>query len=78
MKSGAMVEVTGADIGNLDDADLRTVVARLALAELRAQGAPLTAVTAGGNQDAADGGVDVRVDCPIVICRARISCRSGR
>lgn len=56
-----MFEVSGKDIAELNDADLRTLVARLALAELRAQGAPLSAVTAGGNQDAADGGLDVRV-----------------
>lgn len=62
-----MLEVTGADITNLGDADLRTLVARLALAELRKQGCPLSAVTAGGNQDAADGGLDVRVQCPAPI-----------
>ncbi|WP_019919204.1 hypothetical protein [Methyloversatilis discipulorum] len=62
-----MFEVTGTDISNLDDADLRTLVARLALAELRKQGCPLSAVTAGGDQDAADGGVDVRVQCSVSI-----------
>ena len=62
-----MLEVTGADITNLGDADLRTLVARLALAELRKQGCPLSAVTAGGNQDAADGGLDVRVQCSMPI-----------
>jgi hypothetical protein len=62
-----MFEVTGTDISNLDDADLRTLVARLVLAELRKQGCPLSAVTAGGNQDAADGGVDVRVQCSVSI-----------
>lgn len=62
-----MLEVTGADITNLGDADLRTLVARLALAELRKQGYPLSAVTAGGNQDAADGGLDVRVQCSMPI-----------
>ncbi|WIF69948.1 hypothetical protein QN096_12660 [Metapseudomonas otitidis] len=60
-----MFEVTGADIANLSDGDLRTLVARLALSELRAQGCPVSSVTAGGNQDAADGGLDVRVECPI-------------
>jgi hypothetical protein len=60
-----MFEMTGADIANLNDTDLRTLVARLALAELRAQACPSTSVTAGGNQDAADGGLDVRVDCPV-------------
>lgn len=59
-----MFEVTGTDIAKLGDGDLRTLVARLALSELRAQGCPLSSVTAGGNQDAADGGLDVRVECP--------------
>ncbi len=59
-----MFEVTGTDIANLGDTDLRTLVARLALAELRKRGCPLSSVTAGGNQDAADGGLDVRVQCP--------------
>src|SRR5690606_35025292 len=59
-----MFEVTGAQVADLNDADLRTLVARLALAELRAQGCPSSSVTAGGNQDAADGGLDVRVECP--------------
>ncbi|MFT9289971.1 hypothetical protein [Gluconobacter oxydans] len=59
-----MLEVTGGDVEKLTDTDLRTLVARLAIAELRAQGCPISAVTAGGNQDAPDGGLDVRVDCP--------------
>jgi len=57
-----MFEVSGEDIGNLNDGDLRTVVARLASAEMRAQGAAVSAVTAGGSQDAPDGGIDVRVE----------------
>jgi hypothetical protein len=64
-----MFEITGADIANLSDGDLRTLVARLALSELRAQGCPLSSVTAGGNQDAADGGLDVRVECPSTIAK---------
>jgi hypothetical protein len=59
-----MFEITGAQVAELDDADLRTLVARLALAELRAQGCPSSSVTCGGNQDAADGGLDVRIECP--------------
>lgn len=64
-----MFEITGTDIANLSDRDLRTLVARLALSELRAQGCPLSSVTAGGNQDAADGGLDVRVECPRSIAK---------
>lgn len=36
----AMFEVTGAQIANLNDTDLRTLVALLAIAELRGQGYP--------------------------------------
>lgn len=60
-----MFEISGADITSLSDADLRGLVRRLATAELRAQGYPLSAVTAGGDQDAPDGGIDVRVECPV-------------
>jgi len=59
-----MFEITGEDVARLSGADLRTLVARLCLAELRAQGAPLSAVAAGGAQDAPDGGLDVRVALP--------------
>lgn len=58
-----IIDVTGDDIAKLEDDELRTLVARLALAELGAQGLPLVGVTAGGNQDASDGGLDVHVDC---------------
>src|SRR6185369_390368 len=57
-----MFDITGADIARLNDADLRTLVARLAIAELAAQKLRISAVTAGGHQDAKDGGIDVRVD----------------
>lgn len=59
-----MLEITERDIANLEDADLRDLIARLAAAEFRSKGLPRSSVTAGGNQDAADGGIDVRVDCP--------------
>jgi hypothetical protein len=59
-----MFEISGDDISSLDDADLRSLVARLAIAELGAKGYPVSSVTAGGDQDAADGGLDVRVECP--------------
>jgi hypothetical protein len=62
-----MFEVSGDDIIKLSDVDLRSLVTRLAIAELRAKGYPRSSVTAGGNQDAADGGLDVRVECPTKI-----------
>ncbi len=58
-----MFDITGDDIQRLDDADLRTLVARLALAEFADRGLPQSAITAGGLQEAKDGGIDVRVDC---------------
>jgi len=62
-----MFEISGNDISSLGDADLRSLVARLATAELRVRGYPVSSVTAGGDQDAADGGIDVRIDCPTAI-----------
>lgn len=62
-----MFEVSGDDITKLSDSDLRSLVARLAIAELVENGCPRSSVTAGGNQDATDGGVDVRVECPTSI-----------
>ncbi len=56
-----MFEIEGSHIAKLNDTDLRTLIVRLCEAELRQAGLPLSAVTAGGNQDAKDGGVDVRV-----------------
>lgn len=62
-----MFEVTGNDIENLGDADLRELVKKLAVSELRGQGCPVSSVIAGGNQDAPDGGIDVRIECPITL-----------
>jgi len=59
-----MIEITGADILLLDDEDLRTLVGRLCEAEVGARCLPVSSVTRGGNQDAVDGGIDVRVALP--------------
>ena len=59
-----MFEINGAHIADLSDADLRVLVTRLCEAELRHHGLPVSAVTAGGDQNAQDGGIDVRVDLP--------------
>lgn len=59
-----MFEVIGSEIQMLDDSQLRTLIARLAIAELRAKNLPISGVTAGGDQNAADGGLDVRVELP--------------
>lgn len=56
-----MLEITGDDIAALNDEDLRSLVGRLCESELRSRGLSTSAVTWGGNQNAADGGIDVRV-----------------
>lgn len=56
-----MFEITGRNISDLNDVDLRTLVAKLCEAELRRAGLPVSSLTAGGDQNAADGGLDVRV-----------------
>ena len=57
-----MFDIEGSHIAKLNDTDLRTLVTRLCVAELRQAGLPVSAVTAGGDQNAPDGGVDVRVE----------------
>ncbi|PLU15886.1 hypothetical protein BMJ29_24935 [Sinorhizobium medicae] len=59
-----MFEITGDDIAALSDTDLRTLIGLLCEAEMRRRGLPASAVTYGGNQDAKDGGLDVRVALP--------------
>lgn len=56
-----MLEITGDDIAALNDEDLRSLLGQLCESELRSQGLSTSAVTWGGNQNAADGGIDVRV-----------------
>jgi hypothetical protein len=57
-----MFEVTSGEISQLDDSQLRELVARLCAVELAAAALPRSAVRWGGNQRAGDGGIDVRVD----------------
>jgi hypothetical protein len=59
-----MFEITADDIAALNDEDLRSLIALLCEAELRKRGLATSAVTWGGDQNAADGGVDVRVELP--------------
>lgn len=54
-------ELEPSDISNLSDADLREMVARLCEAELISQEIQPSRVLWGGAQEAADGGLDVRV-----------------
>ncbi len=59
-----MFDVTSDDIQKLNDTDLRELVGRLCEAELVSRGLSPAAVTWGGSQTAADGGLDVRVALP--------------
>lgn len=59
-----MFEITPQDVAQLDDKQLRTLVGLLCEAELRRLGYSAAAATWSGDQNAADGGVDVRVRLP--------------
>lgn len=59
-----MLEITADDIGLLGDEQLRTLIGRLCEVECRQRGHSTAHVTWGGNQNAADGGIDVRVELP--------------
>ena len=56
-----ILDITPDDILKLDDVLLRELVARLCEAEVVRAGYAASAVTWGGDQRAADGGIDVRV-----------------
>src|SRR5260370_7011575 len=72
----AMLEITSDDIAKLRDDDLRTLVGRLCEAELRRRTLPLTALTYGGDQNAPDGGIAVRVNLPETTIEADFSPRA--
>ncbi len=57
----SLLEITGDDIAQLNDADLRALIGMLCECDFRAENLPPAGVTWGGNQDAADGGLDVSV-----------------
>ncbi|MET4030383.1 hypothetical protein ABIB94_001118 [Bradyrhizobium sp. JR7.2] len=59
-----MFEITGDHIAELSDEDLRGLIGMLCEAEMRRRGLPVSAVTWGGDQNAKDGGLDVRVALP--------------
>lgn len=56
-----ILEVTGDQIAQLNDTDLRTLVGYLCEREVLAYGYSPSTVTWGGHQNASDGGIDVRV-----------------
>lgn len=59
-----MFEITADDIALLSDEDLRALVGRLCESEMRRRGISASCVTWGGDQNAEDGGLDVRVALP--------------
>jgi len=59
-----MFEIESDDVALLNEEDLRELVGRLCEAELEAQSLSVSSVTRGGHQNAADGGIDVRVSLP--------------
>lgn len=59
-----MFEVSGKEISELNDDDLRSLVALLCEAELSSRQFSTSAVTWGGDQNSSDGGVDVHVALP--------------
>ncbi len=56
-----LLEITGNDIEQLRDDDLRSLIGQLCEADYRSAGLPTKGITWGGNQDAQDGGLDVIV-----------------
>ncbi|MDB5621057.1 hypothetical protein [Tardiphaga sp.] len=56
-----MFAIDGNHVAELNDEDLRSLVGLLCEAQLRSHELSTSAVTWGGNQSAADGGIDVRI-----------------
>jgi hypothetical protein len=62
MSQHPLFDVSPEQVAALDDEGLRLLIARLCEADLRRRDLPSSAVLYGGNQIAADGGIDVRVE----------------
>src|SRR3989304_8581750 len=60
-----MFEITGKEISELNDRDLRSLVGLLCEADLRTNNLPTAGVTWGGHQNAKDGGLDVRAELSV-------------
>lgn len=56
-----LIEISGNDIAELGDSDFRDLIGRLCEADYRLAGLPTPGITWGGDQDAADDGLDVVV-----------------
>ena len=56
-----LLEITGDDIAELNDIDLRNLIGLLCEADYRSAGLSTKGITWGGHQNARDGGLDVVV-----------------
>lgn len=56
-----LLDITNQDIASLEDGELRNLIGLLCEADYRSVGLTTKGIQWGGHQDAADGGVDVRV-----------------
>jgi hypothetical protein len=65
------LEISSESIAKLDDSQLRTLVAKLCEAELHLEALSSSHVTWGGNQNASDGGIDVRVEVDAALVKRR-------
>jgi hypothetical protein len=61
MTPSNLLEISGDDIAQLNDTDLRTLIGMLCECDFRKENFPVTGIVWGGSQDAADGGLDVSV-----------------
>jgi hypothetical protein len=59
-----MFDITGDHIAELNDEDLRSLIGMLCEAEIRRRGLAVSSVMWGGNQNAKDAGLDVRIALP--------------
>ncbi|UHD17912.1 hypothetical protein [Thiocapsa bogorovii] len=64
MPQHPLFDVSPDQIAALDDEGLHLLIARLCEADLQRRGLATSAFLYGGNQIAADGGIDVRVELP--------------
>lgn len=60
-----ILEIKKEEISELNDSDLRSLIAMLCEAEVQSKGLSSVGVTWGGHQNAPDGGIDVKVEYTI-------------
>ncbi len=62
MQNTSSFEITGDDITQLNDTDLRNLIGMLCEADYRFSGMAVSGIRYGGHQDAKDGGIDVMIE----------------